>query len=72
MSCIWSSVSFKGSIYLDNVLYVKVITTGCPKKSARRLILCKLKTTVFTQSAFTFSEFSYFNLKFVIKQSKIG
>ena len=36
------------------------------------LILRKLKTTVFTQSVFTFCEFSYFSLKFDIKQSKVG
>ena len=26
MSCIWSFVSFKGTIYLDNILQVKFIT----------------------------------------------
>ena len=46
--------------------------TRFAKKNARRLIRCKLKTTVFTRSAFILSEFSYFNLKFGIKQSKIG
>ena len=40
------------------------------QKSARRLIWRKLKITVFTRSAFIFSESSY--LKFGIKQSKIG
>ena len=43
--------------------------TGCPKKkNAHR----NLKMTVFTKSDFIFSDFSYFNLKFGIKQSKIG
>ena len=46
--------------------------TGCYKKTPGRLIWCKLKTTVFTRPAFTFSESSYFNLNFGIKQSKIG
>ena len=47
-------------------------STGCPqKKSARRLIRCKLKMTVFTRSTFIFSESSYFNVKFGIQQSKI-
>ena len=41
-------------------------------KNARCLIRYKLKTTVLTQSAFTFSESSYFNLKFGIKQFKMG
>ena len=41
------------------------------KKNARSLIWCKLNRTVLTRSAFTFSESSYFNLKFGIKQSKI-
>ena len=36
------------------------------------LIWCELKTTVFTRCVFTFSESSCFNLKFGIKQSKIG
>ena len=44
---------------------------GIPK-NARSLIRCMLKTTIFTRSAFIFSEFSYFNLKLGIKQSKIG
>ena len=44
---------------------------GVPKKNAHRLIWCKLKKTVFTRSTFLFSESSYFNLKFGIKQPKI-
>ena len=42
------------------------------KKNARRLIQCKLKTTVFTRYAFIFAESPYFNLKFGIKLFKIG
>ena len=34
--------------------------------------LCKLTTTVLTQSTFIFSESSYFILKFGTQQSKIG
>ena len=53
-----------------------VVTTcslsDCTKKNAQRLIWWKLKTSVHTRSAFIFSESSYFNLKFDIKQSKIG
>ena len=45
---------------------------GVPKTHIRRLIWCKLKTTILTQSAFIFSESSYLNLKFGIMQSKIG
>ena len=50
------------------------ILTNIPdvSKKARRLILCKLITTVLTQSAFIFSESSYFILKCGIEQSKIG
>ena len=50
------------------------ILTNIPdvSKKARRLIQCKLTTTVLTQSAFIFSEPSYFSLKFGIEQSKIG
>ena len=45
---------------------------GVPKRNFKRLIWCKLKTTTFTQSVFIFSKLSYSNLKFSIKQSKIG
>ena len=48
-----------------------LLCTECPKKR-RRLIWCKLGTTVFTLSTFILSVSSYFNLKFGIKQSKIG
>ena len=50
------------------------ILTNIPdvSKKARRLIKSKLTTTVLTQSAFIFSESSYFVLKFGIEQSKIG
>ena len=42
---------------------------GCP--NARHLIWCKLKMTVSAWSAFIFSEFSHFNLKFGTRQYKI-
>ena len=47
-------------------------STGYPEENAQCLIWCKLKMTVFLRSAFLFSKSSYFNLKFEIKQSKIG
>ena len=48
------------------------VTLPGVSKNTRRLIWSKLKRTVFIQLAFIFSESSYLNLKFGIKQSKIG
>ena len=49
------------------------ILTNIPdvSKKARHLIQCKLTTTVLTQSAFIFSESSYFILKFVQNRLKV-
>ena len=42
------------------------------QENVLRLIWYKLKTTVFTRSAFIFSESSYFNLKFGINPIHTG
>ena len=49
------------------------ILTNIPdvSKKARRLIQCKLTTTVLTRSALIFSESSYFILKFVKNRLKV-
>ena len=52
------------SYFLSNV-------PGVPKKFLC-LMLCKLKTTVFTQSAFIYSDSRFFALNFSIKQFRIG
>ena len=66
------SQHFRPKVEHRQMNILRVMTYRVSKKNARRLIRCKLKTTVFTRIDFIFSESSYFNLKFGIKQSKIG
>ena len=60
----------KCALALNKVFWASVYT-GCPIKNAQRLIWCKLKMTLLTQSVFIFSKSSCFNLKFGIKQTTI-
>ena len=66
---IWEWSHLRSLVYCH--VHVLMIMPSVPKKFLC-LVRCRLKTTVFTRPVFTLCESSYFNLKFGIKQSKIG